>query len=325
MDLKPGSQDGGSVVVIKNHRQPWWFVTTGVDNAGSLATGERQGSVSLQGEDLLGLNDQWTISQRRSFPLDGSLRDSRTLSGSVSVPFGYWTVTLSGNRMVRHHPIKTLFSTLTSSGTSRSAKVQVDRVMHRDAVSKTLASTSLSVTDTESFLENIRLITGSRRLTADAVTNEGFVYSPEELTVVARELLNSGTLFSDQMSRLYVRDLLVNRKGLIRGTGGVHLAADTAGTKTRKTENRSGKIIAGDHENAALPVAIVRIAGLAGATVTMLAGGDAQAIHFASRTCAFHPMLRISSGKCATLFEIVIRLACRVSVRPTGLDQHGSC
>ena len=166
MDLKPGASQGGSVVVIKNQRQPWWFVTTSVDNAGSLNTGEHQGSVSLQGEDLLGLNDQWTVSQRRSFPLDGSLRDSRTLSGSVSFPLGYWTFTLSGNHMGWHHPIKGFFSTMTSSGTSRSVKAQVDRVMYRDAVSKTLASTSLAVTDTESFLENIRLVTGSRRLTA---------------------------------------------------------------------------------------------------------------------------------------------------------------
>ena len=96
-------------------------------------------------------------------------------------------------------------------------------------------------------------------LTADAFTNRGLVYSLDDMRATARALVNSGTLLADGMLRLYVRDSLLNQAGLIQGSGEVRLAANESGTKTKKIENRSGQIIAGDKDSPGIPAANLHI------------------------------------------------------------------
>lgn len=163
--LEPGSDTGGTVVHIDNSPSKRLFVETGWDNTGSQSTGERVGSATAEANDILRVNDLWTLSYRRSLADTRSLRSSESVSGLLSIPYGYWTVTASGSWFTYRSVIEGLNQTFTSSGVSRTWKGEIERVVHRDADGKTAVAVALSAKDTLNYIEDLRLETGSRRLT----------------------------------------------------------------------------------------------------------------------------------------------------------------
>ena len=90
IDIQPGSQSGYSrVVVVPAGNTLPLHVNLGADNSGSKATGTGQMSTQLTLDNPLQMADLWVLSASRdnAFVQD---RRSRSLSGSLSVPYGYW-------------------------------------------------------------------------------------------------------------------------------------------------------------------------------------------------------------------------------------------
>jgi len=162
--LEPGRQTGGTIVHIDNKPSKRLSVEAGWDNLGSHSTGERVGSLSVDGSDLLRLNDLWTVDYRRSLADTRTSRSSESISAFLSIPYGYWTGTVSSSWFRYRSVIRGLSQAYSSSGISRSWKTSVERVLHRDADGKTAASLALSVKDTINYIEGLRLDTSSRRL-----------------------------------------------------------------------------------------------------------------------------------------------------------------
>lgn len=169
MEITPGSGPGGSVVTIKNQRKTPWFVAAGADNSGSKSSGEHQGYSQVELNDVVGLNDLWSLDARRSLDDKSGLRKSESLSGFVSVPFGYWTASLSGSWFDYRSPVVGSTQTFETSGATRTWKARLERVVHRDAESKTTVSTALALKDTFNYVEDARLETSSRRLAVATV------------------------------------------------------------------------------------------------------------------------------------------------------------
>lgn len=164
MSLQPGVNPGGTSVHLGGEAAPPWSGGFTVDNSGSRATGSIVGTIHTRAEDLLGLNDQWSLQWRHSpVPRDSSGR-SESLSGSFSIPWGYSLLSLSSNWFNYDNPIRGLRRVIRTRGQSRTNKVRLDHVVHRDSVSKTILSGSLAIKDTVNYIENLKIRASSRRL-----------------------------------------------------------------------------------------------------------------------------------------------------------------
>lgn len=166
MSLEPGAKAGGTVVELKNDASRRLHASLSFDNAGTEAVGEIQSVAQMELNDILRLNDLWTIEGRTSLTEDRDRRTSNSLTALVSVPYGYWTATFNGSWFDYRSPLASLRQTFQTSGSSRQAGGRIDRLLHRDTVGKTSLGVGLTVKDTTSYIEDLRLETGSRRLTA---------------------------------------------------------------------------------------------------------------------------------------------------------------
>jgi len=169
MEIAPGREPGGSTVTIRDRRRTPWFVDAGADNSGSKSSGERQGFARIEADDLLGVNDLWSLDTRHSLDDRGGVRRSESVSGFLSIPFGYWTASLSADWFDYRSPVRGTVQDFETSGATRTWQGRLERVVHRDAESKTTVSAAFAIKDTFNYVEDTRLETGSRRLAVATV------------------------------------------------------------------------------------------------------------------------------------------------------------
>lgn len=170
MELEPGESLGSTVIKVNNAVKRSWRLGFGFDNNGQLSTGEGLYSLSLEKDNLMGIGDQFAVywSQDAPFWTDwrgkSRLGHNRAISGYMSLPFGYWT--LSGN--ISHSSYNTkvfgLNNVYRSSGNTDYTSLRLERVIHRDQDSKTSAALSYAHRAVDSFFEGL-LLQSSYKLT----------------------------------------------------------------------------------------------------------------------------------------------------------------
>ncbi|MBY3378937.1 ShlB/FhaC/HecB family hemolysin secretion/activation protein [Rhizobium laguerreae] len=167
--MLPGPKDGTSILNIENRAGRPWHVSLGNNNLGQESTGFSRTSASLGFDDLLDINDQWNFSYEHSGPDYPWSNDGRgygnSYSGSVSVPYGYSTVSLNGSWYQYESAVEGNFSTLETSGNSGQAGLGIDRVVFRDKDSITTVRSGLTYKQTNNFLLGNLIEVGSRRYT----------------------------------------------------------------------------------------------------------------------------------------------------------------
>ncbi|PDT18601.1 hemin transporter [Rhizobium sp. J15] len=167
--MLPGPKDGTSILNIENRQGRPWHVSLGNNNMGQESTGFSRSSASLGYDDLLGINDQWNFSYEHSGPdypwSDDGNGYGNSYSGSVSVPYGYSTVSLNGSWYQYESTVEGNFNSLDTSGNSGQAGLGVDRVVLRDKDSITTVRSSLTYKQTNNFLLGNLIEVGSRRYT----------------------------------------------------------------------------------------------------------------------------------------------------------------
>lgn len=167
--MLPGPKDGTSILNIENRPGRPWHVSFGNNNMGQESTGFSRSSASLGFDDLLDINDQWNFSYEHSGPSYPWTDDGRgygnSYSGSVSVPYGYSTVSLNGSWYQYESAVEGNFSTLETSGNSGQAGLGIDRVVFRDKDSITTVRSGLTYKQTNNFLLGNLIEVGSRRYT----------------------------------------------------------------------------------------------------------------------------------------------------------------
>ncbi|MDF0696378.1 ShlB/FhaC/HecB family hemolysin secretion/activation protein [Rhizobium sp. MC63] len=171
--MLPGPKDGTSILNIENRSGRPWHVSLGNNNMGQESTGFSRSSASLGYDDLLGINDLWNFSYEHSGPdypweNDGN-GYGNSYSGSVSVPYGYSTVSLNGSWYQYESAVEGNFSTLETSGNSGQAGIGIDRVVMRDKDSITTVRSSLTYKQTNNFLLGNLIEVGSRRYTVGEI------------------------------------------------------------------------------------------------------------------------------------------------------------
>lgn len=169
INLGAGDAPGDSILDIHIDKQKPWLFTLSSDNLGAKATGLYQTRVSFSFDDLLGINDQWSFSYQRSmnggpYHFSGKRPNSDTITGSFSIPYGYWTVGFDGSWSQYHSSIKGIFSDIMTSGKSLSLTPWISRVIDRDQEGKTWITGRLTWKYSDNFIMGSRVDVSSRKL-----------------------------------------------------------------------------------------------------------------------------------------------------------------
>lgn len=169
LNLEPGAKTGETVVRIENQRGQRIYFTATEDNTGSGSTNIRQRTLESEANDLLGINDIWTVSYKAgSRNTSGKL--SKTLSTSLEIPYGYWTFSYSDSYFEYASTIEATTSSYESTGSSRTTEFSADRVFHRDQDSKSSLEAVLTRKDARNYIASSELESQSRRLSILGLT-----------------------------------------------------------------------------------------------------------------------------------------------------------
>ena len=163
LELVPGEQVGGSRVSLKGDPLKPWRVGLSRHNNGEKSTGEQQWGASLDWDSPLGLADQLRLYGGGDAVSD-EYRHSANQGLFYSLPYGWWTVSYSYNQSYYRTQGEASGFLFEMDGESKSHQFSAERVLHRDAVSKTAFSLGIGHLRTRNYIENSLLDVSSQRL-----------------------------------------------------------------------------------------------------------------------------------------------------------------
>ena len=136
MEIVPGELPGESEVVIKVARSRPWKVIASVDDSGSKSSGKLQGNVSAALDNPLGLNDLLNVGVVHDLNVNEHDRGTKGANAYYSVPWGYWTFTLSAGAYNYFQQIAGANESFVSAGNSKNLEVRAQYLFQRDRVQK---------------------------------------------------------------------------------------------------------------------------------------------------------------------------------------------
>ncbi|WP_088509582.1 ShlB/FhaC/HecB family hemolysin secretion/activation protein [Burkholderia ubonensis] len=131
MQIVPGDVPGKSDVVLDVKRGKPWTVVASIDNSGTRATGKLQGNISLGIDNPLGLNDVFNVGASQDLEFGDKRLGSHGWNAFYSIPWGYWTTTLSAYTNTYYQQIAGVNQTFVASGNSKTIDFKLARVLAR--------------------------------------------------------------------------------------------------------------------------------------------------------------------------------------------------
>ncbi|WP_443697343.1 ShlB/FhaC/HecB family hemolysin secretion/activation protein, partial [Pseudomonas sp.] len=163
MELTPGTQVGGSDVVVKNTPQKPWRASLSRNNDGQKSTGEQQWGAGLEWDSPLGLADQLVLRGGHDAVSDHQ-KTSKNSMLYYNVPWGWWNFSYTYSESDYRTLADLNGYKLKQYGDSQNHQLRAERVIHRDDVSKTSVNVGLAHLRTNNYLLDARLGPSSNRL-----------------------------------------------------------------------------------------------------------------------------------------------------------------
>ena len=163
MKLTPGQNVGGSEVRVTNEPKKPWRAGLSRSNDGQRSTGEQQWGSSFEWDSPLGLADQLMLRGGHDAMTDHQ-HTSRNAMLYYNLPWGWWNVSYTYSQSEYRSQIPANGFNFKQTGDSQNHQVRVERVIHRDALSKTSLNTGLAYLRTNNFIEDSKLVVSSNRL-----------------------------------------------------------------------------------------------------------------------------------------------------------------
>ncbi|RON50084.1 ShlB/FhaC/HecB family hemolysin secretion/activation protein [Pseudomonas frederiksbergensis] len=163
MELAPGKAVGGSEVLVKNTPQTPWRAGLSRSNEGQRSTGEQQWGTTFDWDSPLGLADQLNLRGGHDAMSDHQHTSHNALL-NYNLPWGWWNFTYTYSQSEYRSQAQANGFNFKQTGDSQNHQLRVERVIHRDAVSKTSLSTGLSYLRTNNFIEDSKLALSSNRI-----------------------------------------------------------------------------------------------------------------------------------------------------------------
>lgn len=164
LELAPGDEVGGSHVVLQGQKLKPWRVALNRHNDGQRSTGEQQWGLNFVWDSPLGLADQLSLRGSGDMVSD-KYKHSAAHGLSYSLPYGWWTFNYFYNHSYYCTKAQAQGFSFVLDGVSTTQALMAERVLHRDALSKTAFSVGLNHLRSHNYLDNQRLDVSSQRLT----------------------------------------------------------------------------------------------------------------------------------------------------------------
>jgi len=151
-NLTPGQAPGTSVVVITERKVDWLRGKGTIDNTGATVTGKTRLSFVLEADDLLNLNETYSISYAGS-------ENTNAIAYNFSIPSGYWLFSSYGSyseELTILTPVSDVFSQTSNFG------LKAERLLFRDDKSKVYAYGAFGFYQNKRFV-NIAPLTPQNR------------------------------------------------------------------------------------------------------------------------------------------------------------------
>lgn len=163
LELVPGDEVGSSRVQLQGQRDKPWRVSATRNNDGDRSSGEQQMGLGLNWDSPLGLADQFSLRANQDAVSD-HWRHSDSQYLNYSVPWGWWTFTYSYNQSYYRTRDDSSGFPFKLDGDSQMHQLRVERVIHRDALSKTAVNLGISHLRTNNYLDDSLIDVSSTRL-----------------------------------------------------------------------------------------------------------------------------------------------------------------
>ena len=163
MELTPGSQIGGSVVLVKNPPQKPWRASLSRHNDGQKSKGEQQWGAGLEWDSPLGLADQLVLRGGHDAISDHQ-KTSKNSMLYYNVPWGWWNFSYTYNDSDYRTYGFTDDYKYKQNGDSQNHQLRAERVIHRDDVSKTSVNVGMAHLRTNNYILDTRTKPSSNRL-----------------------------------------------------------------------------------------------------------------------------------------------------------------
>ncbi|WP_223484341.1 ShlB/FhaC/HecB family hemolysin secretion/activation protein [Pseudomonas sp. A-RE-19] len=163
MELSPGKNVGGSEVLVKNTPQKPWRAGLSRSNDGQRSTGEQQWGTTFDWDSPLGLADQLMLRGGHDAMTDHQHTSNNAML-NYSVPWGWWNFSYTYSQSEYRSQAQANGFNFKQTGDSENHQLHAERVIHRDALSKTSLSTGLSYLRTNNFIEDSKLKLSSNRI-----------------------------------------------------------------------------------------------------------------------------------------------------------------
>ncbi|MBK5539706.1 ShlB/FhaC/HecB family hemolysin secretion/activation protein [Pseudomonas sp. TH05] len=163
MELTPGTQVGGSTVLVKNTPQKPWRAGLSRSNDGQKSTGEQQWGSSFEWDSPLGLADQFVLRGGHD-AISDHRKTSRSAMLYYNLPFGWWNLSYSYSQSEYRSLVQGEGMNFKQTGDSQTHQLRLERVIHRDSVSKTSLNGGLSYLRSNNYFEDSKLDVSSNRL-----------------------------------------------------------------------------------------------------------------------------------------------------------------
>ncbi|RQR66195.1 ShlB/FhaC/HecB family hemolysin secretion/activation protein [Burkholderia sp. Bp9125] len=157
MQIVPGPSTGESEVVITVKRTKPWSLAVSADDSGLKSTGQLQGSVTLTVDNPLGLSDILNVSYNHDINGHASKYGTHGSSAYYSIPWGNWTFTATASQYDYHQQIAGAFTTLVSSGKSKTFDVKAEYQFYRNQVQKNMLEFRVGKRFSEAYIDGTEI------------------------------------------------------------------------------------------------------------------------------------------------------------------------
>lgn len=192
MKIEPGNEIGQSKIVIDNNKKFPARATVSKDNLGNQFTGVQRTNFSSTFDNLLSLNDNLNLNYTTNLHDDSSIKNIKSFSGSLSIPFKYDTLSydFSHATFKGQNPGENGSSTLT--GFSQSSKVTLDHVFLNQHNLKLSSAASLAGKQSASYVNGSKVTTSQRNLTVLNLSFVASVYLNEASSIYLKPSYSKG-------------------------------------------------------------------------------------------------------------------------------------
>jgi hemolysin activation/secretion protein len=165
MQIVPANNMGESDIIITVKRSKPWKIIATLDDTGAKGTGKIQAGLQFGWDNPLGANDMLNIGINTDADRNNRMRGTQGNNLSYSIPFGYWTTSLSASESTYHQRIEGAASSFVSSGKSQNLEAKINYLFHRDQFGKSSLQFRTAKRWSHSYIDDTEVAVQKRNTT----------------------------------------------------------------------------------------------------------------------------------------------------------------